>query len=62
MAKYLREELSMLMAQVAAYSAELLTAKSKRQRKLIESDISVTIAEIEDCYKDYICETRTVAI
>ena len=62
MAKYLREELSMLMAQVAAYSAELLTAKTKRQRLLLESDISVTIAEIEDCYSEYLCETRTVAM
>ena len=62
MAKYLREELSMLMSQVAAYSAELLTAKTKRQRLLLESDISVILAEIDDCYRDFLCETQTVVM
>lgn len=52
----------MLMQQVADYSANLITAKTKRERMLIKSDIDVTLAEMQDCYADYLCATRTVAM
>lgn len=59
MATYYRHELSMLMKKIADYSADLLKASSKRERLLIESNISVTLAEIDDCFADFLCETMT---
>ena len=50
---YYREELSMLMRQIADYSAKIITAKTKRERKLLQSDIDVATAELEDCYRDF---------
>lgn len=62
MADFYRAELSMLMHQIADCNSALLTAKNKRQRRLIESDIAVILAEIEDCYTDYLCEVYTSAL
>lgn len=59
---YYREELSMLMRQIADYSAAMMTAKTKRERKLLQSDIDVATAELEDCYRDFLTETRTAAM
>ena len=52
----------MLMRQIADYSAAMMTAKTKRERKLLQSDIDVATAELEDCYRDFLIETRTAAM
>lgn len=52
MAEYYKQELAMLQKQLTDLSADLITATSKYETKLIKDRISVVKAEISLCKRD----------
>ena len=62
MAEYFRQELSMLQRHLIDLNSDLLRAKCKRERLLIESDIEVCISEIADCFNDFAVEVLTTEL